>query len=290
MNNLPSRSFIFFGEDAFSLVVLESLINAPLNLRPIAVVMLEPISVSGQRLVSYCQAHGIALIKTTSVRSYEFLSNFDKVDFDLTISAHFQRILPAQLFKRARIGGVNLHPSLLPKYRGMSPQHWPIVLGDSNTGVTVHYIDEGVDTGRILRQVSIPMESGIYIHELQKKFLDVYKTIMVEAVERAIRGEPGQSQATDGGVYFHKVQDKDMEISLKLGVSRAYGQIRAFSLPYAGARFRDIKIMKATPVFDARLLSEIRASGAKQGIWQKGESLYLIFEDGALEVIKWRNV
>jgi methionyl-tRNA formyltransferase len=289
MSNLPSRPFIFFGEDAFSLVVLESLINAPLNLKPIAVVMLEPISVSGQRLASYCQTYGITLIKTTSVSDDNFLSNFEKVDFDLTISAHFQRILPAQLFNRARIGGVNLHPSLLPKYRGMSPQHWPIVLGDANTGVTVHYIDEGVDTGRILRQVNVSMESDIYIHELQKKFLDIYKTIMVDAVECAIKGDPGQPQSTDSGLYFHKVRDEDMEISLKLGVNRAYGQIRAFSFPYAGARFQDIKIMKAIPVLDAGLLSEIRASGTKPGLWQKGDSFFLIFEDGALEVTKWRN-
>lgn len=289
MNTLPSRPFIYFGEDSFSLVVLESIINSPLNLKPIAVVMLEPISVSGQRLVSYCQTHGIKLIRTTSVRSDEFLSNFDNVDFDLTISAHFQRILPAQLFKRARFGGVNLHPSLLPKYRGMSPQHWPIVLGDANTGVTVHYIDEGVDTGRILRQVSVSMEPDMYIHELQRKFIDVYKTIMVEAVERAIMSEPGQPQEMDGGTYFHKVRNEDMEIALELGVRRAYGLIRAFSFPYAGARFQDIRIMKATPVLDAGLLSEIRASEFKQGLLRKGDSLFLVFEDGALEITKWRN-
>ncbi len=290
MSDLSPKPFIFFGEDAFSLVVLESLISAPLNLKPVAVVMLEPISVSGQRLAGYCQAHGITLIKTTSVRNEEFLSNFNDVDFDLTISAHFQRILPAQLFKRARIGGVNLHPSLLPKYRGMSPQHWPIVLGDANTGVTVHYIDDGVDTGRVLRQVSVPLEPDIYIHELQIKFLEVYKTIMVEAVERALMGEAGQPQQNDVEKYFHKVRDEDMEIALELGVRRAYGLIRAFSFPYAGARFQDIRIMKATPVLDDGLLSEIRASGTKQGLWQKGASLFLAFEDGALEVTKWRNV
>ena len=290
MSDLPPKPFIFFGEDAFSLVVLESLISAPLNLKPVAVVILEPISVSGQRLARYCQNHGIKLIRTNSVRSEEFLSNFNNVEFDLTISAHFQRILPAQLFKRAKVGGVNLHPSLLPKYRGMAPQHWPIILGDTTTGVTVHYIDDGVDTGRILRQVPVPMEPDIYIHELQKKFLEVYKTIMVEAVELAIMGETGQPQKTDVETYFHKVRDVDMEIALELGVRRAYGLIRAFSFPYAGARFQDIRIMKAAPVLDVVLLSKIRASGTKQGFWQKNDSLYLAFDDGALEITKWKKV
>jgi len=289
MNAPAPRRFIFFGEDVFSLVVLESLVNAGLNLKPLAVVMLEPISVSGQRLVAYCKDSDIALIRTSSVRSDEFLTHFDDVKFDLTISAHFQRILPAQLFKRARIGGINLHPSLLPKYRGMSPQHWPIVLGDASTGVTVHYIDEGVDTGRIVRQVSIPLEPDIYIHELQKKFMEVYKTIMVEAVKHAITGELGKLQEIDGGTYFHKVSDEDMKIRLDQGMRRAYGLIRAFSFPYAGARFQDIRIMKATPVLNSDLLSELRKSGLKQGLGTKSDLLYLCFEDGALEVNKWRS-
>jgi methionyl-tRNA formyltransferase len=289
MKPLPSKSFIFFGEDAFSLTVLESLVNSPLNLKPLAVVMLEPINVSGQRLVGYCKNLGIRLIRTASVRSEDFLSNFHNVNFDFTVSAHFQRLLPAQLFKRARIGGVNLHPSLLPKYRGMSPQHWPIAHGDANTGVTVHFIDEGVDTGKILRQVTVPLEPDIYIYELQKKFQIVYKTIVVEAVERAIMGDLGALQRPKCETYFHKIRDEDMEIELGKGLRCAYGLIRAFSFPYVGARFQDIRIMKATPVVDPSLLSKIRGYENKQGLWRINDLLFLVFEDGVLEVTKWRN-
>lgn len=183
---------------------------------------------------------------------------------------------------------MNLHPSLLPKYRGMSPQHWPIIIGDDETGVTVHYIDQGVDTGRILRQVRIPLESDIYIHQLQKKFLAVYKTIMVEAVDRAIRGDTGNEQPADGGTYFHKIQDEDMKITQYMAVKRAYGLVRAFSFPYNGARFKHLRITKAKPV-EEDLLMELNDSDLQLGLHKIGDAFYLVLKDGALNLIKWTS-
>lgn len=283
-----SQDFIFFGEDAFSLAVLESLVDSGLGLRPLMVVMLEPVSVSGRRLATYCEDRGIALIKTTGVRSDEFLARFDAMDFDLVISAHFQRILPVRLFGRARLGALNLHPSLLPLYRGMAPQHWPIILGDAETGVTVHRIDEGVDTGRIVRQVRIPLEPDIYIHELQKKFLAVYQFIMVEAVERLIAGQEGEVQSAQGATYFDKIREGDMEITPEMEVKRAYGLVRAFSFPYPGARFQDVRIMKAQPV-DEALWMDLQQFAQSPGLQSREERRYLVLKDGALELTKWRR-
>lgn len=282
------RNLIFFGEDAFSLAVLESLVEGSVALQPIAVVMLEPSSASGRRLINYCERHGIPLILTRSVRSEEFLSQFDKLDYDLVISAHFQRILPMRIFNRARLGALNLHPSLLPRYRGMAPQHWPIILGEIETGVTVHQIDEGMDTGRIMRQVRIPLEPDIYIHELQMKFLAIYKTIMSEAVERLLSGEQGEEQTAAGASYFHKIQEADMEIHVAMGVARAYSIVRAFSFPYPGARFDGVRIMNAKPVSE-ELWTELRKSARAPGLHTVGTNRHLILNDGALELIKWRN-
>jgi methionyl-tRNA formyltransferase len=283
------RSFIFFGEDVFSLAVLESLVEGRLALQPLATVMLEPSSVSGRRLVEYCEKRGIPLIKTSSVRSGDILAQFDELDYDLIVSAHFQRILPARIFGRARVGALNLHPSLLPKYRGMSPQHWPIILGDPETGVTVHRIDDGVDTGRIMRQVRIPLDPDIYIHQLQTKFLDVYRTIMIEAVGRLLSGDSGEEQAAADISYFHRIQESDMEIKAEMDVVRAYALVRAFSFPYAGARFGNLRILKARPLKNEELRKELQISANSHSLQQRGGSRYLILKDGALELIKWTS-
>jgi methionyl-tRNA formyltransferase len=281
-------NFIFFGEDAFSLVVLKSLVEGCEGLRPVAAVMLEPLSVSGLRLAAYCESSNIPLIKTRSVKSEEFLVLLDGLAYDLVVITHFQRVLPARIFSRAKIGALNLHPSLLPKYRGMSPQHWPIILGDIETGVTVHCIDEGVDTGRIIRQVRIPLDPDTYIHELQAKFLDVYRTIMIEAVERLLSGEMGLEQSATGASYFHKIHESDMKISLEMGVTRAYALVRAFSFPYDGAQLGNIRIMKARPASDEVWLGS-KGSAGPIGLHTIETRRYLILKDGALEITKWRN-
>ena len=286
---IENRRFIFFGEDVFSLAVLESLVDGRLKLQPVATVMLEPNSVSGRRLVEYCEKRGIPLIRTRSVRTEDFIAQFNELDYDLIVCAHFQRILPPRIFSRAHLGALNLHPSLLPKYRGMSPQHWPIILGDVETGVTVHSIDDGVDTGRIMRQVRIPLDPEIYIHQLQTKFLAVYRSIMIEAVERLLSGDLGEEQPAADISYFHKIQDSDMEINAEMDVSRAFSLVRAFSFPYSGARFGDICILKAKPV-DAKLWKELKILANSPAIQQRGMSRYLILKDGALELIKWRDI
>ncbi len=280
------RSFIFFGEDAFSLAVLESLVEGCVALQPIATVMLEPVSVSGRRLVEYCENRGIPIIKTRSVRSEDFLTQFDKLEYDLVVSAHFERILPARIFGRARMGALNLHPSLLPKYRGMAPQHWALIFGEAETGVTVHRIDEGVDTGRIMRQVRIPLYPDMYIHELQTRFLAVYRSIMIEAVERLLSGEQGEEQPAAGASYFHKIQEADMEIHAWMGVARAYSLVRAFSFPYPGARFDGVRIMKAKPVSE-EFWAGLQKSASAPVVQTVGTNRYLILSDGALELIKW---
>jgi len=288
MNTPSLLTFLFFGEDVFSLAVLESLFDAPFSLRPLAVVILEPVTVSGNRLVNFCDNRDIPVIRTQSVRTDEFLSHFVGMDVDLIVSAHFQRLLPASLFNRAKLGALNLHPSLLPRYRGMSPQHWPIILGDTETGVTVHRIDEGVDTGRILRQIRIPLEPGIYIHELQRKFLDVYRTVVVEAIERVIAGEPGELQSRENYSYFPKITRADVEITADTDVERAGNMVRAFSFPYAGAQFGGVRIMKAERADEATWI-RLKHMNAQQGLIDDSDRKFLLLKDGALILTKWRN-
>ena len=278
-------SFIFFGEDAFSLVVLQSLLKSDLNLNPLAVVMLEPISHSGERLVSYCNQRGISLIKTSDISSREFISLIEGWSFDILITAHFQKILPKAIFDSARFGALNLHPSLLPKFRGMSPQHWPIILNEQETGVSVHYIESDVDSGNIIKQVKIPLSPNIYIHELQKKMLIVYETIMVEAIKLVISGHKGSKQNIEHGSYFHKIKSDDMQISIEKGFRYAYGQIRAFSFPYDGASFGGLRIMKASPLNSI----DYPDLTFQIGIISDNSRLYLCFKDGVLELEKWKK-
>ena len=98
-----------------------------------------------------------------------------ELSIDLLISQAFMRIFPKEIFSAPKYGSINIHPSLLPKYRGSSPTKWVIWNKEKVTGLTCHYIDEGIDTGDIIYQVEVPVESGDNIEaviERQKMVVD----------------------------------------------------------------------------------------------------------------------
>ena len=284
---MKKHGFIFFGEDVFSLTVLESLVTSDTKLVPLAVVILTPISASGQKLVTYCEENKIRLIKLNSLKNDRFIRMCKKLDYDFIISAHFQRIIPSCIFSRAKIAALNLHPSLLPHYRGMSPQHWPIINRDKDTGVSVHLMEDKVDTGRIIEQVVLPISESLYIHQLQKKLLSIYESIMLTSIEKCLAGYEGEEQNDVGAEYYGKIKTSDRTILDCDSVDLAYGKIRAFSLPYAGAIFGDMIIFKANKISDKEFCSIRSTHGTGWVIVD--EAAYLILKDGGLSQLKWRK-
>lgn len=87
-----------------------------------------------------------------NVNDPEFIEVLRKLEPDLFISMYFGRLFAPELLDVPSIGCINMHPSLLPKGRGQGPSTWPIVNGDKETGQTIHYLDEGIDTGDIIAQ------------------------------------------------------------------------------------------------------------------------------------------
>ena len=83
-----------------------------------------------------------------------------KSEIDLLISHAFMRILPRKVFAAPKYGSINIHPSLLPKYRGPSPTYWVLHNKENVTGLTCHFIDKYIDTGDIIHQIEIPVKSG----------------------------------------------------------------------------------------------------------------------------------
>ena len=103
---------------------------------------------------------------------------------DLIVTAHFGKVIEKkEIIDIPRLGWLNLHPSLLPYYRGMAPQHWPIINGESETGITAHYMDQTADTGDIILQRKVKIMPDMYVSDLQLEFLKIYKTIVVDAIK-----------------------------------------------------------------------------------------------------------
>lgn len=113
---------------------------------------------------------------------------------DLICVASMSQLLGPEALRVPRWGALNLHPSLLPKYRGPVPWFWHYHQMEKEMGVTVHRIDEGVDTGNILRQASFPIPLGMTSTQMRLSAGRLGARLMLEAIEDASRGEEGRAQ------------------------------------------------------------------------------------------------
>lgn len=155
---------------------------------------------------------------------------------DLILCVNYRYILTREIYKAARLGAINIHGSLLPAYRGRTPNTWAIINGETETGVTVHVIDDGIDTGPILCQSTIPITLHDTGHSLSLKLTSVYPQLVREAIrkiqEKTFAPIPqDESKAT----VFPKRNPDDGRIDWTWTAKRIFDWVRAQTAPYPGA-------------------------------------------------------
>ncbi|MEA2113858.1 MAG: methionyl-tRNA formyltransferase [Thermodesulfobacteriota bacterium] len=173
--NKPLR-IIFMGTPDFAVPTLQALIDSPDR---VVAVICQPDRKKGRgRKLSpppvkvLAKKAGIPVLQPTSIRTEEFLEKIQALQPDLIVVTAYGRILPGSLLNLPPLGTINVHGSLLPRYRGAAPIQWAVLNGETETGVTIMQMDEGMDTGDILLPVSLPIEeddtSGTLFVKLSK--------------------------------------------------------------------------------------------------------------------------
>lgn len=171
--------------------------------------------------------------KPNTEQAEQFLN---KVKLDLIISVNYIFILKENIFNSPTLGSINLHGSLLLKYRGRTPHVWAIINGERFTGVTAHFIDEGCDTGDIIEQKKIEIlytDSG---QDLLEKYKSVYPTMIKTVIEKLEKGNfKRTTQDSSQASYYGKRTPKDGIINWHKKSDDIYNWVRAQSTPYPGA-------------------------------------------------------
>ena len=152
---------VFMGTPDFAVPSLEALLAGP---DQVVAVVCQPDRERGRgKKVSpppvkvAALEHGLAVIQPESVRKEPFLAQMRALAPDLLVVVAYGRILPGELLRLPPLGAINVHGSLLPKYRGAAPIQWAVINGDAETGITIMRMDEGMDTGDILLTVAEPI-------------------------------------------------------------------------------------------------------------------------------------
>ncbi len=131
----------------------------------------------------YALEAGLTVYQPAKMRDGEALSILQRLKPDLIAVAAYGKILPVDILELPRLGCVNVHSSLLPKYRGAAPINWAILNGDDETGVTIMYMAEGMDTGDILTQAVTPIDINENAAQLFDRLAQMGAELLVETVE-----------------------------------------------------------------------------------------------------------
>lgn len=237
-----------------------------------------------KRLEATCNAKHIEFYRTKNINDEYVQSKMDSENFDLLISCHCSRIISKEIFTKTRLGAVNLHPSLLPKYRGMSPQHWPIINGDKETAVTIHEIREDVDTGAILKQIKVPIYQYETVCDVQNKMIPIYKQAFSELLQEFKSNTVKRiEQKSTEEIYYGKFYSEYAEINLRQTKQSVKNLVRAVTHPYCGAWYKDYLVWAVLDV-DKQIETQIMKKYSRCGIYEDAGFLYMRLFNGVLKI------
>ena len=213
MSNKQLR-IIFMGTPDFAVPTLQALINGPDN---VITVICQPDKKSGRgrKLSSpptkiLATKQNIPVLQPTSIRTEDFLNQIKELKPDLIIVAAYGKILPGPLLHLPPLGTINVHGSLLPKYRGAAPIQWAVIKGEKETGVTIMQMDEGMDTGDILLPVSIPINDDDTAGSVFTKLANLGGKALIDAIQLLKEDKLPPIKQDDSQVSLAPLLSKEM--------------------------------------------------------------------------------
>lgn len=183
---------VFMGTPQFAVTTLEKMIERGINVVGVVTATDKPAG-RGQKIMmsavkESALKHGLPLLQPEKLKDAQFLEALAQWEADLFVVVAF-RMLPEVVWKMPQQGTINLHGSLLPKYRGAAPIHWAIINGEKETGVTTFYINEQIDQGDIIDRTTIPIGENETLGEVHDRMMVIGAQTLCDTVEKIARGE-----------------------------------------------------------------------------------------------------
>lgn len=233
MNRSEVR-IVFMGTPEFSSTCLRSLVASGYA---VSLVVTQPDKPVGRKhiitppdLKVCAQELGIEVYQPESIRTEEAFEILNSQNADLFITAAYGKILPKNVLDIPKKGNINVHASLLPKYRGASPVQSCLLNGDSETGVTIMNMDVGMDTGDMLATAKYKIDSNIHYEELMSDLADLGAQLLVDTLDRYINGEVTPiPQNGSEAVNCYPIKPEMGEFNWKYDADRIHNIVRALS-------------------------------------------------------------
>jgi methionyl-tRNA formyltransferase len=278
---------ILLGQAAFAEKALEKLVNKG---EQVAAVYCPPDPPSGKfdPVKQKAIALGIPVHQHKSLKAPEVREEFLSLNADLAVLAFVTQIVPQQVFTVPRLGSICFHPSLLPKYRGASAINWALIKGEAITGLTLFWVDPGIDTGPILLQKEIKIDPDDTTGSLYfNKIFPLGVEAIAEAVELIKTGNPPRIvQDESKATYDPPCRDEHAKIDWSKPAQEIYNLIRGCD-PQPGAH--TTWQGKVVRIFDARMQNSANSVAAGQVTAIGGEEITVALNGGTLTVKRMRG-
>ena len=232
----------FAGTPAFAARALAAILDAGFD---VPVALTQPDRPSGRGMTMTPSAvkalaieRRLPLLQPASLRSDEARAPLLAIRLDVLVVAAYGLILPPAVLAWPRLGCLNIHASLLPRWRGAAPIQHAILAGDAVTGVTIMQMDAGLDTGPMIAATETPIGPGDTTGSLTGRLADAGARAVVATLQQLVRdgAVPATPQPTDGVTYATKVDPAQALLAWSLPATVLERKVRAFD-PAPGARF-----------------------------------------------------
>lgn len=243
---------VFLGQAAFGRDCLKALVDQGEKIVGVLTIPDQPGQKAPNPVKELALELGLPLLQPQRLKDQAVIDWVASLKPDLLVLAYVTQFVPKAMIDLATYGGINFHPSLLPKYRGGSAMNWAIINGETETGITIHQIDEGVDSGPIILQEKVPIDPDDSVKTLYfGKIYPLGVKMVAEAVRLIREGKAQPIPQDESQATFQPViKEKDVGIDWTKPTQIIYNLIRG-SDPTPGAwcffRGEKLKIWEAQP-------------------------------------------
>jgi len=228
---MKELNVIFMGTPIFSVPILEALIE---NTNVIGVVTSPDAYVGRKKVLTACPVKETA--EKYNIMTYSPIKLKNDNDFilelnpDIIITCAYGQIVPEEVLNCPRLGCINIHASLLPKYRGASPIHHAIMNGEAETGITLMYMAKGLDTGDIIKAEKVDIDIKDNLETLSNKLSLLGAKMIIDELPKIIDGTNKRiKQNDDEATYVGILKRKDEHLDFNNDAINVYNKVRALS-------------------------------------------------------------
>lgn len=231
----------------------------------------------------YALEQGLTVYQPQKVKTPEFVELLHELQPELIVVAAFGQFLSKEILELPKYGCINVHASLLPKYRGAAPIQYAIIKGEKESGVTIMQMDIGMDTGAMLDKVVVPIAENTTMGELHDALREQGATLLLQVIDKIAAGTAVAEPQDDAQATYATLLDRSMEhIDWSKTAQEVHNLIRGFNP--APSTFTKLPNGKSLKIWGSKMTGKSSAAAAGTVIETGKHSFFVACGEGVLEI------